>query len=125
MSGRREVLITRRKPNVHLGGVWELPGGKVHPGEAPADAARRELAEETALVLSPGSLEELVRWDHDYPDRRLRFVAFLARVPTDAEPCPLDSGGCRWVNLAEFREIDFPAANAPVTTAVTERLAPP
>jgi len=35
---------------------WELPRGFVDPGEEPAQAARRELAEETGLVCAPGDL---------------------------------------------------------------------
>ena len=35
---RGRVLLTQRKAGAHLGGVWELPGGKVDPGEDPRDA---------------------------------------------------------------------------------------
>jgi 8-oxo-dGTP pyrophosphatase MutT (NUDIX family) len=34
-------------------GLWALPKGLVAPGEAPAEAARREVAEETGLQAEP------------------------------------------------------------------------
>lgn len=48
---RREgrILLTRRMAGAHLGGLWELPGGKVEPGEDPEAAVVRECAEECAI----------------------------------------------------------------------------
>lgn len=44
------VLLLRRRRGDSLGGHWELPGGKVDPGENHADALRREMWEETGLT---------------------------------------------------------------------------
>jgi 8-oxo-dGTP pyrophosphatase MutT (NUDIX family) len=43
------VLLTRRKAGTHLAGAWEFPGGKVHAGEDPREALRRELREELGV----------------------------------------------------------------------------
>ena len=47
VSGR--VLLVRRCDS----GDWELPGGKVEPGETASDAVIREVAEETGLRVAP------------------------------------------------------------------------
>ena len=51
-----KLLITKRCEHVHLGGLWEFPGGKVEPGEAPIAALARELAEEIGVIVEVGAI---------------------------------------------------------------------
>ncbi len=67
-EGRRVLGV--RQPRVAVGAsTWEVPAGLVEPGETPAEAAARELAEEVGLTgeltpitscyVSPGFTDEL------------------------------------------------------------------
>ncbi len=53
------LLVRRGRPPAR--GSWTLPGGKVEPGETLEAAVVRELAEETALAVTPvAEVETLV-----------------------------------------------------------------
>lgn len=52
-NGEVSFLLTRRVSDLtHHGGQFALPGGRLDPGETPADAARRELSEEVGVALT-------------------------------------------------------------------------
>jgi len=59
-----------------------LPGGKVEPGECPAEAVAREVREELGLCLPPGDFAPLgtvVTEPHDQPRyTSVRMVCFIA-----------------------------------------------
>jgi len=114
-----KMLVARRGVGQHLAGFWEFPGGKLDPEEQPADAARRELSEETGLVAR--ELEPLAVVFHDYPDRALRLHVFLARDPEGE--VSIDAGReSAWKTLAELQEIEMPPANVPILRALRWRV---
>ncbi|RLU96856.1 DNA mismatch repair protein MutT [Streptomyces griseocarneus] len=47
-----KVLLLHRQADDYLGGLWELPSGGVDPGESLVAALRREVVEETGLVVT-------------------------------------------------------------------------
>lgn len=53
------VLLVRHHNSKHIEGIYGLPGGKVDIGETEAEAARRELEEETGLRAALADMVEL------------------------------------------------------------------
>lgn len=51
-----KILFLRRGPSNRIDpGRWGLPGGKLEPGESSGHAARRELSEETGIIVPASS----------------------------------------------------------------------
>ena len=86
-----ELLALRRGAGGRCPGSWETVHGHIEAGEHPADAARRELAEETGLA--PDRLYNLSRVETFYQHRADEialvpvFAAFVA-AEVDARPGP-------------------------------------
>jgi 8-oxo-dGTP diphosphatase len=112
------ILVARRADEQHLGGAWEFPGGKIEDDEEPGDAALRELREETGLTAT--LTEPLLVFVHDYPDRRLRFHAF---VVTDARGEVATDGGraFSWVAPSSLDALEMPEANRAILKALRWR----
>ncbi len=102
------LLITRRKSEGLLGGLWEFPGGKVKMGEGAADACVREIAEEVNLQVQVQAF--LTRVKHAYTHFRIRMDVFTCRWVAGEVRLngPVDY---RWVRPTEIDAYPFPRAN--------------
>jgi 8-oxo-dGTP diphosphatase len=120
------VLLTQRKAGTHLAGAWEFPGGKVHAGEDPRDALRRELREELGLDVVVGDIVEVTFHRYEEAQKAVLLLFFEAsRLPASAEPRAIDVAAYEWAGPERLEPDRFPAADVAVLKKVRERLALP
>jgi ADP-ribose pyrophosphatase YjhB (NUDIX family) len=81
------LLLGRRAIEPHFG-LWDIPGGFLNPWEHPAEAATREVAEETGLTVHSLDLLTIVHDTYGDAHYVLNFY-YLAQVEP-GEPAPDD-----------------------------------
>jgi 8-oxo-dGTP pyrophosphatase MutT (NUDIX family) len=119
--GRACFLMTRRAKTLRAhAGQWALPGGRIDAGESAEAAVRRELREETGLILGP----ESVLGDLDDYRTRSGFVitplVMWSAGPGELAPNPAEVAGVYRVPLADLdrpgvpRLITIPESDRPV-----------
>lgn len=98
------VLLVRRAKNPDKG-KWGFPGGRIEPGEAFADAAVRELREETGVGASADDVLTVLDVIHRTENGQLlqHFVLIAVRCLWRAgEPKAADDAlEARWFTLDE------------------------
>jgi 8-oxo-dGTP diphosphatase len=113
------LLVAQRGPGQSQAGRWELPGGKVEPGETDAEALVRELMEELGIEVVAGP--HLAESPFTVGDRRLRLVAMAARwVAGDLRP--VEHAALSWVDAAGIWALDWCPADLPLLPAVLAQL---
>lgn len=104
----RVLYVRKRKSK------WALPGGKIESGETPAEAAARELEEETGLIAD--DLTYLARFEKD---GTVHFV-FIFTLQYGEKPSPKNEiAACKWNSRARFHAIE----SSPVTKAIVKAFA--
>lgn len=102
------ILITRRPLNVDHGGAWEVPGGKLEPGETAASALQREVLEEVGLVVEQHKY--LGNVEYTYPEKSVCLHVFRVIQYSGHACCHESQLDLRWVTRTEFNTFDFPEA---------------
>ena len=122
LTAPTRLLAARRTEPPLLAGGWELPGGKVEPGEAPVDALHREVAEELGVEIELGAMlsgpDEFGTWPLP-PAHRMHV--WLARV-VSGEPQPIeDHDLLRWLGPGQWLDVGWLPANVPIVRAMLGR----
>jgi 8-oxo-dGTP diphosphatase len=98
---RDNQILYVRKPK----SKWTLPGGKVEADESPAQAAARELREETGLIL-----EELAYVTRFQGDEVLHHVFEVSVTPIATPVANNEIAACKWFTAKDLNEIKVTTA---------------
>lgn len=114
-----QMLITRRKLDGLLGGLWEFPGGKLKTGEDAASACIREIQEETGICVQTDA--HLTTVHHAYTHFKIQMDIYYCTYVSGSVHLngPIDF---RWIRLKELDTFAFPKANLKFIPMIEENL---
>ncbi|CAN5660784.1 hypothetical protein BH10BAC3_BH10BAC3_16130 [soil metagenome] len=110
-----KILIARRAPTKHLGGLWEFPGGKIEDGEFPEECLKREIFEELGLTITV--LNHLGDNVHHYGDKHILLKAYFCKANGNSIQL-IDHDKVEWVTKAELENFEFAPADIPFVDAL-------
>lgn len=109
------VFLLRRANTGYRDGEWALPAGHVESGETPAQAAAREILEETGVTVAAGALDCVhASWRQCGAGGAKAYVDYLffcrawSGTPANGEPAKADA--CGWFPLRTKDIVGFHAA---------------
>ena len=114
------VLIAKRRPDQHPPDAWELPGGKVEPGESDREALARELREELGIEVHVG--DWLAEATHPYERVVVHLVAYACTLES-GEPQAREHAELRWIGADELDGLHWAPADVHLLEAVRRRIA--
>ncbi len=115
------ILLAQRPEGKSMAGLWEFPGGKVEPGEAPEAALIRELREELGIDTEESCLAPLTFASHSYDDFHLLMPLFVCRK-WEGTPRPQEGQTLAWARANRLRDYPMPAADIPLIPMLRDLL---
>jgi 8-oxo-dGTP diphosphatase len=104
-----KYLITQRRDEAVLPGLWEFPGGKVEEGETDEAALHREVLGRIGVDVEVA--QRLAERHHAYEKYEVHLTLYACRLASDRTPYALRVKDVRWVASEDFGEYQFPPAD--------------
>ena len=119
VDGAGRVLMQQRPHGREHGGLWEFPGGKVEPGEGPAEALVREIAEELGIAIAAADLVPVsfAASPVEAGVRPLLLLLFACRR-WQGEPAPEPGAALDWARPEAIRALAMPPLDVPLAAAL-------
>lgn len=119
LDGAGRVLMQRRPAARAHGGLWEFPGGKVEPGEGPAAALVREIAEELSITIDAADLAPLTFAASPAQDQARPLVLLLYTCRRwQGEPVPEPGAQLKWLMPEALSALAMPPLDVPLAAAL-------
>ncbi len=98
LNGKNDILALRRGKTAPRRALqWDLPGGLVDEGESPYEAVKREIQEETGLIVSEVHL--IYSLSEIRENKNVIFLFFVTHTGTDAVQISFEHEEYRWMDL--------------------------
>jgi 8-oxo-dGTP diphosphatase len=115
------VLLAQRPAGKAMAGLWEFPGGKVQPGEAPEAALIRELKEELGIDVTEGCLAPLTFASHRYETFHLLMPLYVCRR-WQGQAAAREGQSLAWVRPQKLDHYAMPPADKPLVAMLRDWL---
>ena len=115
------VLIAQRPEGKQLAGLWEVPGGKVEPGERPEETLIRELREELGIEVREPCLAPLTFASHAYESFHLLMPLYVCRR-WEGLVQSREGQALKWVRARDLRTYPMPPADEPLIPFLVDLL---
>jgi len=102
-----KLLISKRKKDGLLGGLWELPGGKVEGNESSSKCLKREILEEINIKITIN--EKIGKIKHQYSHFGINLTAYDCQYKSGKIKA-LAAEKIKWINYKDINKYAFPKA---------------
>ena len=117
-TNQKEIFVTQRGYGDYKDG-WEIPGGKLEPGETPEECIVREIREELATEVRAERILGVV--DYDYPSFHLTMHCILCTIVSGKLQL-LEHEAAKWVNKETLRSVEWLPADRLILDKIEELL---
>jgi 8-oxo-dGTP diphosphatase len=115
IQNNKLLILKRVKGDVQKPNIWEIPGGRLNPGEDPILGLMREVREETGLYVTPRQPLSVRHFTRD-DEQKITMITFFCKPSGGKLGISEEHSNYKWADtnsckeeLAEFfhKEIDI------------------